>query len=101
MNWLTNYVRPRIRALVRSSKPEIPENLWYPCPSCERMIFHRDLEANQRVCPYCRHHLRVGPEFRFNSLFDDGKWTRIELPEAPADPRELATSAHHLMVSAN
>ncbi|HET6521758.1 MAG TPA: acetyl-CoA carboxylase, carboxyltransferase subunit beta [Geminicoccaceae bacterium] len=86
MNWLTNYVRPRIRALVRSTKPEIPENLWYPCPSCERMIFHRDLEANQRVCPYCGHHLRVGPEFRFNALFDDGKWTRIELPEVPVDP---------------
>jgi acetyl-CoA carboxylase carboxyl transferase subunit beta len=86
MNWLTNYVRPRIRALVRSSKPDIPDNLWHPCPGCERMIFHRDLEASQRVCPYCGHHLRVGPEFRFRTLFDEGSWTRIELPDAPADP---------------
>lgn len=87
MNWLTNYVRPRFRALVRSSsKPEVPENLWHQCPSCERMIFHRDLEANQRVCPHCGHHMRVGPEYRFTSLFDEASWSRIELPKVPLDP---------------
>lgn len=87
MNWLTNYVRPRFQALVRSTgKAEVPENLWHQCPSCERMIFHRDLEANQRVCPHCNHHMRVGPEYRFQSLFDDGSWTQIELPKAPIDP---------------
>ena len=86
MNWLTDYVRPKIKALVRSNRPEVPENLWVHCPSCERMIFHRDLESNQRVCTHCGHHFRVGPEFRFTTLFDDGAWTRIELPKAPTDP---------------
>jgi len=87
MNWLTSYVRPRFQALVRSTgKAEVPENLWHQCPSCERMIFHRDLDANQRVCPHCSHHMRVGPAYRFASLFDEGSWTRIELPKAPVDP---------------
>ena len=86
MNWLTDYVRPKIKALVRSNRPEVPENLWVHCPSCERMIFHRDLEANQRVCTHCSHHFRVGPEFRFQTLFDDGAWTRSELPKVPTDP---------------
>lgn len=87
MNWLTSYVRPRFQALVRSTgKAEVPENLWHQCPSCERMIFHRDLEANQRVCPHCSHHMRVGPDYRFLSLFDEGSWSRIELPKVPVDP---------------
>ncbi len=87
MNWLTSYVRPRFQALVRSTgKTEVPENLWHQCPSCERMVFHRDLEANQRVCPHCGHHMRVGPEYRFASLFDEGSWSRIELPKVPVDP---------------
>ena len=86
MNWLTDYVRPKIKALVRSNRPEVPENLWVHCPSCEHMIFHRDLESNQRVCSHCGHHFRVGPEFRFKALFDEGSWTRIELPKAPTDP---------------
>ena len=86
MNWLTDYVRPKIKALVRSNRPEIPANLWVHCPSCARMIFHRDLESNQRVCTHCNHHFRVGPEFRFKALFDEGSWTRIELPKVATDP---------------
>ena len=62
LNWLTNYVRPRIRALVGTSKPEVPENLWHQCPACERMIFHRDLEANSRVCPHCGHDSEARPD---------------------------------------
>lgn len=96
MNWLTNYVRPRFRALVRSgTKPEVPENLWHQCSSCERMIFHRDLEANQRVCPHCGHHMRVGPEYRFKSLFDEGSWSRIELPKVPLDPLKFRDSKRY------
>jgi len=96
MNWLTNYVRPRFRALVRSSgKPEVPENLWHQCQSCERMIFHRDLEANQRVCPHCNHHMRVGPDYRFTSLFDEGSWAKIELPKAPVDPLKFRDSKRY------
>ncbi len=86
MNWLTNYVRPRIRALVNREDSPVPENLWSQCPGCERMVFHRDLEANRRVCPFCSHHLRVSPEFRFETLFDMGTWQAIELPKVPADP---------------
>jgi acetyl-CoA carboxylase carboxyl transferase subunit beta len=87
VSWLTDYVRPRIRALyTRESKPEVPENLWQACPECERMIFHRDLEQNQRVCPHCSHHMRIGPEHRFRALLDEDSWTRVEVPKAPVDP---------------
>ncbi len=86
MNWLTNYVRPRIRALVERNKVEVPENLWNQCPACERMIFHRDLEANQRVCPHCDHHMRVGPEYRFRSLFGEDGYEPLAMPKAPVDP---------------
>ena len=86
MSWLTDYVRPKIRALYTRDKTEVPENLWQQCPSCERMIFHRDLEANQRVCPHCDHHMRVGPDYRFAALFDEGSWQKLEMPKAPPDP---------------
>lgn len=97
MNWLTSYVRPKIRALVErgTAKTDVPENLWHQCPSCERMIFHRDLEANQRVCPHCGHHMRVGPEFRFKTLLDEGSWQRIELPKVPIDPLRFRDSKRY------
>jgi acetyl-CoA carboxylase carboxyl transferase subunit beta len=84
MNWLTNFVRPKIRALVR--KADVPENLWDKCPSCAKMIFHRDLEANARVCPHCGYHMRLPAKRRLTMLFDEGAYTRIELPVSVADP---------------
>ncbi|MFQ5984291.1 MAG: acetyl-CoA carboxylase, carboxyltransferase subunit beta [Alphaproteobacteria bacterium] len=84
MNWLTNFVRPKIRAFVK--KPGIPDNLWEKCPECEQMIFRRDLDANQYVCPHCGWHFRIDPKGRLQALFDDGAYQRIELPKAPQDP---------------
>ena len=84
MSWLTNFVRPKIRALVK--KPDTPDNLWDKCPSCGQMIFHRELEANQRVCTHCGYHLRIGVKRRLELLFDDGQYDRAELPKVEADP---------------
>ncbi len=84
MSWLTNFVRPKIRALVK--KPDTPDNLWDKCPACGQMIFHRELEANQRVCTHCGHHLRIGVKRRLELLFDDGKYERAELPKVDLDP---------------
>lgn len=84
MNWITNYVRPKLQALVR--KPEVPDNLWDKCPACEKMIFHRDLEANHRVCTHCGHHMRLPAKRRLEMLFDDGAYTQIELPKTIQDP---------------
>lgn len=84
MNWLTEYVRPKIRKLVRPK--EIPDNLWDKCPGCGHMLFHRDLEKNLHVCQHCGHHLRLPVKRRLALLFDSGEYTRIELPKAPHDP---------------
>ena len=84
MNWLTNFVRPKIRALVAPS--ETRETLWHKCPNCESMVFHRDLDANLQVCPECGHHLRLPIRKRLELLFDDGAYETVELPKVPVDP---------------
>ncbi len=84
MSWLTNFVLPKIRAVV--TKKEVPENLWQKCSSCGQMLFTRDLEANLQVCSNCGAHLRMAPEQRLALLFDDSRFTTIELPKAIVDP---------------
>jgi acetyl-CoA carboxylase carboxyl transferase subunit beta len=86
MNWLTNFVRPKIRALVTKEGKDVPDNLWQKCTACEQMIFHRELEANLRVCPHCGHHMRLDAKKRLAMLFDEGEYTRIELPDTVVDP---------------
>ena len=93
MNWLTNFVRPKLRALVR--KPDIPENLWEKCESCEQMIFRRELEANQYVCQHCGFHMRLAPKARLEALFDDGAYQLIDLPKAPLDPLKFRDSRRY------
>ena len=85
MNWLKNFVRPKLKELVGSQK-EIPENLWDKCPACAQMIFHRDLEKNQHVCQHCGHHMRLNAKQRLMFLFDDGEYQTIEQGTPPADP---------------
>jgi len=85
MNWLKNFVPPKLRKLVGVQK-EIPDNLWHQCSGCTQMIFHRDLEKNQHVCQHCGHHLRLRADERLALLFDDGKYELVELDQAIADP---------------
>ncbi len=84
MNWLTNFVRPKMKALMR--KDEVPDNLWAKCPSCDHMLFHRDLSENLHVCHHCSHHMRISVSKRLEYLFDDGAFTKVPVPTVPADP---------------
>ena len=84
MSWLTNFVRPKIQALV--NRAQIGDALWVKCSSCEQMIFHRDLAERQKVCPHCDFHMAIKPSERFSLLFDEGAYQTIELPSAPVDP---------------
>src|SRR5471032_463794 len=84
MNWLTNFVRPKLRALV--SRKQAPENLWLKCPKCEQMLFTRDWEANQEVCTHCGHHMRIRPLKRLPQLFDDGTYELHPIPRVTVDP---------------
>ena len=93
MNWLTNFVRPTIRSLVR--KRELPENLWEKCAACEKMIFHRDLVANLSVCPHCDHHMRLGARERLRSLFDRGEYQTVALPPVVVDPLKFRDSQRY------
>ncbi len=85
MNWLSNFIPPRIRSFVSEQK-EVPDNLWQKCTSCEAMLFHRDLEASHNVCYHCGHHLRLSVKDRLEMMFDNGKYETIELPKVAYDP---------------
>lgn len=83
MSWLTEYVRPKIRGLLQR---EVPDNLWTSCESCSQMILIKDLEKARRVCPHCGHHGKAKATERLDWTFDNGQYTKIELPKVPSDP---------------
>ena len=84
MNWINNYVRPRINSIF--SRREVPENLWSKCDECGTMLFHRELSDNLNVCTQCGHHMAISPRDRFAGLFDGGIFVEIDVPQPVMDP---------------
>ena len=84
MNWLTNFVKPKLSALVK--RKDVPENLWQNCPSCGNMIHHKDLKENLRVCYTCNHHFRMSADDRIELLFSKDETQEIELDKISDDP---------------
>jgi acetyl-CoA carboxylase carboxyl transferase subunit beta len=83
MSWLT---RGRARVTAMLQRRDTPDNLWTRCTACEAMLYTRDYETAQRVCPGCGHHGRVGPAQRFGWLFDDGQFERLPVAGSSEDP---------------
>jgi len=82
MSWLDN-VRKKIPFI---AKRESPDNLWHKCPACAQMVFTKEYEDNLSVCPQCDHHGRIGPDDRFDQLFDSGVFTPLPIPHVTEDP---------------
>jgi acetyl-CoA carboxylase carboxyl transferase subunit beta len=93
MSWLTEYVRPKIRTLLR--REDVPDNLWVQCPACQQMMFHTEVEKNLKVCSHCGHHMRASADDRLRWTFDGGTFSRIELPKVPADPLRFRDSQRY------
>ena len=64
MNWITNFVRPKIGSLLGSR--DTPENLWIKCPQSGEMVFHKDLADNLWVVPGSGYHMRISAKERLS-----------------------------------
>ncbi len=92
MNWLTDIVRPKIQ---KTTPKEIADNLWVKCPNCNQMLFSKELKKSMYVCTSCGHHLRLYVDKRLKMLFDDEKYTEVELPVLPDDPLKFKDSQRY------
>ena len=93
MNWITNAVLPKIKALVSTN--DVPDNLWIKCKSCGQMIFHREFEQAHNSCSTCGHHAPLPPEARFAMTFDDCKFDIIPLTPVNDDPLKFRDSRRY------
>lgn len=84
MNWITNFVRPKINSFL--GRREMPENLWIKDPETGEMVFHTELEGNQWVIPSSGYHMKISAKERLKAFLDNGAYELIENPKVAADP---------------
>src|SRR5215211_7859797 len=73
MAWFKK-TRTPIASSTTEKPSRVPEGLWIKCPGCAQLIYKKDLEESQNVCPKCAHHFRINAADRLRTLFDDGRY---------------------------
>jgi acetyl-CoA carboxylase carboxyl transferase subunit beta len=94
VNWITNYVRPRINSML--GRREVPENLWIKCPETGEMVFHKDLEENKWVIPTSGYHMKMPAKARLADLFDGGVFESLPQPKVAQDPLKFRDSKKYI-----
>jgi len=85
MNWITKFIKPKIKSLFEKQSSKIEENLWTTC-GCKNLIYREDLNSNQKVCPKCGAHHKLTCTERFETFFDNKVFKLIETPIPKDDP---------------
>lgn len=78
MSGITNHNRDRYERVRRL--------MWIKCEACGRLVFYKDYKNNHYVCPKCNRAFIMNPKQRFDLLFDDVDWKKLDLPMPTDDP---------------
>ena len=84
MNWLTDFVKPKLSSLV--TRKDSPSDLWTNCNKCNLMLYKSEHKDNLFVCSHCDNHMNMDVENRLNNLFDDKTYELISIPFENNDP---------------
>ena len=85
MNWITKFIKPKIKSLFEKKSSKNEENLWTTC-GCKNLIYIEDLDSNFKCCPKCGAHHRLTCKERFETFFDNKEYEIIETPAPKDDP---------------
>tara|TARA_B100000886_G_scaffold310739_1_gene245662 strand:+ start:1240 stop:2154 length:915 start_codon:yes stop_codon:yes gene_type:complete len=85
MNWITKFIKPKIKSLFQKKSSQTESNLWTTC-SCKNLIYSEDMNSNLKVCPKCGEHHKLTCKERFETFFDSKEFELIETPLPKDDP---------------
>ena len=69
----------------QAKKSEAPSH-WIKCSSCNALMFIKEIENQDNVCPKCGFHLRVGAKRRIEILADENSFVEFDANLKPNDP---------------
>jgi acetyl-CoA carboxylase carboxyl transferase subunit beta len=75
-----------IRLPFRPRPESSRSDLWTSCPSCNELIYNKQLEKNLRVCPRCGHHFRLRVDARLRYLLDADSFDERDAGLESLDP---------------
>ena len=71
---------------MKAKESEQTQNNWIKCPKCLSLMYYKEIEVKQSVCPKCNHHFRINAQHRIAYLSDEGSFVEHDKSLAPVDP---------------
>ncbi len=65
---------------------------WIKCPSCSSMMFFKEVENLNHICPKCNYHMRIGAKKRIELLSDKDSFIELDGELQPTDPLRFVDS---------
>jgi acetyl-CoA carboxylase carboxyl transferase subunit beta len=65
------------------------EGLFTKCEGCRSIIWKKDLEVNQMVCPKCNYHFKISSLRRLELLYDEGRFETYDMDLVSPDPLQF------------
>lgn len=89
MSWFRRN-KPKIEEPAHDEERTVKtEGIFVKCPECENALYRRELVESLHVCTHCAYHFRMGARERLDTLFDDGKYEKLDENITSADPLEF------------
>lgn len=70
-------------------RPKAVEGLWLKCNHCGEIVYRKEVDRNNKVCPKCDYHFPVSVQQRIGFLVDLGTFTEWDTEMAPQDTLEF------------
>ena len=95
MNWITKFIKPKIKSLFEKKSSKSEENLWTTC-ECKNLIYKEDLLSNFKCCPKCGAHHKLSCKERFDIFFDNKEYELIATPLPKDDPLKFQDNKKYI-----
>lgn len=59
---------------------------WIKCPECSALMFFKEVENQNNICPKCNFHMRIGAKRRIEILSDTDSFVEYDDDLKPIDP---------------
>jgi acetyl-CoA carboxylase carboxyl transferase subunit beta len=76
-----------------SRRTKVVEGLWLKCSHCREIVYRKEVDRNNKVCPKCDYHFPISVSERIAMMVDFGTFREWETEIAPKDPLEF-TDTH-------
>ncbi len=74
------------RNIKKQSSPSEAPSHWIKCDKCQSLMYYKEIQNRNYVCPKCKFHMRIGQKERIKLLADKDSFVEFDANLAPIDP---------------